>query len=229
MLEGLEYVSNLIARYAIVEELYLSQSSVAIHQLSSSIVKLYSSILIFLGKAHGFFDDNTAKRLAKSFIKLTDQAFEDLVKDTNRCQEDVDRDARLVDSERQRNIVFTTVTMSSNLSMEMEKFAAGNEDMRKHTEQMLKLSEQLSHPVKRVAEQLSQITDFLDTEKRLGILQWLSIVPHEQHHQNVRKDRLPGSGMWLLSKSEFTLWRSSSMSSILWLHGIPGSGKTKLV
>ena len=114
MLEGLEYVSNLIARYAIVEELYLSQSSVAIHQLSSSIVKLYSSILIFLGKAHDFFDDNTAKRLAKSFIKLTDQAFEDLIKDTNRCQEDVDRDARLVDSERQRSIGFTTVTMSSN-------------------------------------------------------------------------------------------------------------------
>ncbi|KIM99246.1 hypothetical protein OIDMADRAFT_65994, partial [Oidiodendron maius Zn] len=164
MLEGLEYVSNLIARYAIVEELYLSQSSVAIHQLSNSIVKLYSSILIFLGKAHGFFDDNTAKRLAKS-----------------------------------------------------------------HTEQMLKLSEHLSHPVKRVAEQLSEITDFLDTEKRLGILQWLSTVPYEQHHQNVRKDRLLGSGMWLLSKSEFTLWRSSSVSSILWLHGIPGSGKTKLV
>jgi hypothetical protein len=51
MLEGLEYVSNLITRYAIVEELYLSKSSVAIHQLSNSIVKFYSSILSFLGKA----------------------------------------------------------------------------------------------------------------------------------------------------------------------------------
>jgi hypothetical protein len=156
---------------------------------------------------------------------LADQAFEDLVKDIKRYQEDVDRDARLVDSERQGSIAFTTVTMSSNLSIEMEKLAAGSEEMKKHTEQMLKLSEQLSHPVKRVAEQLSQITDLMDTEKRLGILQWLSIVLYEQHHQNVRKDRLLGSGMWLLSRSEFTLWRSSSMSSILWLHGIPDSGK----
>ncbi|KAI0190179.1 hypothetical protein EV127DRAFT_389290 [Xylaria flabelliformis] len=40
--------------------------------------------------------------------------------------------------------------------------------------------------------------------------------------------RLAGSGEWFLKKPEFKEWRRSSSPSVLWLHGIPGSGKTKL-
>jgi hypothetical protein len=43
------------------------------------------------------------------------------------------------------------------------------------------------------------------------------------------KDLLSNSGAWLLHSPEFDIWRKSSASSILWLHGIPGSGKTRLV
>jgi hypothetical protein len=40
---------------------------------------------------------------------------------------------------------------------------------------------------------------------------------------------LANSGQWLIHKKEFVEWRKSSVSSVLWLRGIPGSGKTKLV
>lgn len=52
LLEGLEYVSSLIARYAMVEALYLNQASVANDQLSEAIIRLYSAVLLYLAKAN---------------------------------------------------------------------------------------------------------------------------------------------------------------------------------
>ena len=65
--------------------------------------------------------------------------------------------------------------------------------------------------------------------KRAEILRWTSPEPYNQHHEQIKKDVLPGTGKWLLSDPVFNKWKKESASSILWLHGIPGSGKTKLV
>ncbi|KAJ9259344.1 hypothetical protein DTO207G8_907 [Paecilomyces variotii] len=40
---------------------------------------------------------------------------------------------------------------------------------------------------------------------------------------------MPGSGEWLLTDPLLTDWKNRSSSSIIWLRGIPGSGKSKLV
>jgi hypothetical protein len=64
---------------------------------------------------------------------------------------------------------------------------------------------------------------------RIAILQWLSPEPYKMHHAQINKDVLEGTGQWLLSDPVFKQWKSESVSSILWLHGIPGSGKSKLV
>jgi len=40
---------------------------------------------------------------------------------------------------------------------------------------------------------------------------------------------LKGTGQWLLFDPIFKKWKDDSASSVLWLHGIPGSGKSKLV
>ncbi|KZL84343.1 hypothetical protein CI238_11683 [Colletotrichum incanum] len=60
------------------------------------------------------------------------------------------------------------------------------------------------------------------------ILRWLSSVPYIQHHKHHSQQRLPGTGQWLLRHPRLTDWLSSSSSSILILHGIPGCGKTSL-
>ena len=236
MLEGLEYVSNLITRYAILEAIYRGKSSASVHQLNASVIKLYGAILVFLGKAHCFFDQSTAKRLAKSIIKLSDNAFEEMVGDIRRCQADVDAVSRLADAERQEEIAMdiissrvATVVMSKSLSALIDTLTIESAEMRERTERLLRLALDLNSPINRMADQLTVLKDTLVSGKRLKILQWLSTIPYEQHHQNVRKDRLNGSGLWLLGKPKFTDWRLSSVSSILWLHGIPGCGKSKLM
>ncbi len=40
---------------------------------------------------------------------------------------------------------------------------------------------------------------------------------------------LPETGQWLLRDTNYELWQRESVSSLRWLHGMPGSGKSKLV
>jgi hypothetical protein len=59
MIEGLEFVSRLVARYALVEELYLQGTSVEKDQLADSITRLYAAILVYLSKARRYYDRRT--------------------------------------------------------------------------------------------------------------------------------------------------------------------------
>lgn len=66
-------------------------------------------------------------------------------------------------------------------------------------------------------------------EDRLQILAWLSPIPYVQHHKRVYGELLQGTGEWLLEDSQYVEWRDTSQNAMLWLHGIPGSGKSKLL
>jgi hypothetical protein len=63
----------------------------------------------------------------------------------------------------------------------------------------------------------------------MEILRWISPEPYIQHHKQANREVLEGTGQWLLSNPVFNRWKKESVSSILWLHGIPGSGKSKLM
>ena len=65
--------------------------------------------------------------------------------------------------------------------------------------------------------------------ERVEILRWLSPQPYMKHHQQIKKQALPGSGRWLLRDPLYIQWYKQSVSSLLWLHGKPGSGKSTLV
>lgn len=87
----------------------------------------------------------------------------------------------------------------------------------------------MQQPINRIEQQLRNIQDGLNGTERLDILQWLSPVPYKKHHEQTRKDILSGTGTWLLQEQQLLDWQVSSSSSIMWLHGAPGSGKSKLV
>lgn len=64
---------------------------------------------------------------------------------------------------------------------------------------------------------------------RLKILSWLSTIPYHQHHKKAYSEVLEGTGSWFLEDSEYIRWRGCDESAMLWIHGIAGSGKSKLV
>ncbi|KAI1843118.1 hypothetical protein JX266_010645 [Neoarthrinium moseri] len=83
-------------------------------------------------------------------------------------------------------------------------------------------------PFSRWDDKLNKITDGLDRSKRADILKWLSGEPYLKYHKAQRETFLEGTGQWLLSHPTFKRCKEESASSILWLHGILGSGKSKL-
>lgn len=236
MIAGLECVANLIVRYSIFEAIYLRYSATAAtNQVKHSLLKLYAAVLMFLGKAHHYYDQNSAKRIANSLIRFTDVSIDELMHDVRDRQNEVERDARLVDAENQHKIshdLNTVAVTAADIHQAVSTLSTGlmilNPVDTKEVQQLLQILSDIDKPIHRMADQVADLHDGLKREQRFAILQWLSNVPYAQHHQNVRKDMLHNSGLWMLDKPEYKVWQTTSSSSILWLHGIPGSGKSKL-
>lgn len=87
----------------------------------------------------------------------------------------------------------------------------------------------LQMPIDRIEIDLRGVRDDLGDAKRIQILQWISPIPYEQHHNQAKRDLMAGTGLWFLNDERLLGWRASSTSSIMWLRGIAGSGKSKLV
>lgn len=49
---------------------------------------------------------------------------------------------------------------------------------------------------------------------------WISPIPYSKHHDNIRKDRIQESGLWIFEQKEYVEWKQSTTSSLLWLRGM---------
>jgi hypothetical protein len=80
-----------------------------------------------------------------------------------------------------------------------------------------------------VKDQRRTIEVNIERETRRSILNWISTSKYYQKHQLTQASRAQNTGMWILERDEFILWRDdSSPSNVLVCHGIQGSGKTNL-
>jgi hypothetical protein len=59
-------------------------------------------------------------------------------------------------------------------------------------------------------------------------LEWMSPIPHHQHHDYQLGKVLNCTGVWILDDPEFLSWQSSTESSLLWLYSGIGTGKSCL-
>ena len=206
MVEAVEYISNLITRCAILENLYLRGSSLAsaTDHLKDAIVKLYISVLRYLCRARKYFARSTAKRMLASSVHSAQTSVHTYLDIICKKQASVDAFVHLIEVEH--------IKESNSRSQHLE---------------ILLL--QLQQPILRSAVQLSELHDRLKHSERLTLLNWLSKVPYKAIHKFIGKDVLSESGEWILQNPEFADWNRCSAPSTLFLHGIPGSGKTKLM
>lgn len=57
---------------------------------------------------------------------------------------------------------------------------------------------------------------------------WISEINYSSKHEHFRDQQVHGTGQWFWDHAQYNMWRSSELSTILLLHGIPGCGKTVL-
>ena len=92
---------------------------------------------------------------------------------------------------------------------------------------MIGMLNALNAPMKRMDEGIQHLLQTVDEEERIKMLEWISPIPFGKNHNNVKEKRTPGTGGWLLQHEDFSKWEQSN-SSIFWLQGSPGTGKTFL-
>ena len=102
-------------------------------------------------------------------------------------------------------------------------------DLEEKSENLRGILQDLQRPIERMGQEIQALHDGLTIAERGKMLQWISPIPYMQHHSQAKRDVLAGTGAWFLKDIELLGWLSSSSSSIMWLHGIAGSGKSKLM
>lgn len=213
----METVSRLISRYAIFEAAYLQPSShthsKAQTTLSEALVSLYSAILTWLAKARRYYKQSTMERLARSIVTPVNnvQKLLDLIRSEEMV---VDKFAEIVHAQMTSALTKHVTSLQDNTT--------------KRIDDLEKLMKALDEPLVRTVGTLQDLHDHLKAEERRGLLAWLSRIPCREYHDITYREVLPDTGLWLLNKAGFLEWQLSSASSLLWLHGIPGAGKTKL-
>ncbi|KAK5995097.1 hypothetical protein PT974_03490 [Cladobotryum mycophilum] len=88
---------------------------------------------------------------------------------------------------------------------------------------------ELSSPLTRVDEGVTRLLEQMDIHKKEELLNFISPVKFGNRHQMVQESRVEGTGEWLLNCQSFQdWWQIPSASTVLWLKGTVGTGKTYL-
>ena len=235
--EGLEGVCKIIARYSVIESLYLRQSASVGDLLEKAIIALYATILVFFSKCRKYLDLGLAQRLARAVTQVPEQSISKHLEKIAVNDRNVNKLIKIIDAERSQLSGTRQSTMSDkidNLGNEIEILQTGSRESASRLETLLA---SFQNPLIRTVERISTLTEILAhsktesemKEERLEILLWLSNIPYKKHHHSLSKGLLEGTGLWLLEKPQFVDWRNSSVSSVLWLHGIRTSSTSRLL
>ncbi|KAK7545345.1 ankyrin repeat-containing domain protein [Phyllosticta citricarpa] len=222
MIEGLEKASDVIARCTIMESLYLPAVSDAQKSFENQLSKVYGGLLNYLCEAMRYYKKSFIRRFLADTTRR--QVLEDALKSISEGDLKVKYQRELIDAER--TLATLTIAESNKglfgtMSVKVDEVQA----MQKALQQALK---DLEAPFIRMESQVGQLHSALEASERSGLLKWLSALDFHEHHKAMLSGILPQTGEWLFANPEYTSWKSSSSSEILWLHGTWGCGKSRL-
>ncbi|KAK4042476.1 hypothetical protein C8A01DRAFT_33415 [Parachaetomium inaequale] len=189
MVEGLEKATKVISRYSIFEAVYLRNETAGTHQLRTSLVALYASVLTFLGESYRHFAKNTAKRFIKAFV--SDSGVDDLLDDIAVKQAEVDRDALLVATETLQSTAQDIRGLSTHSTSVTSQLTLLETHLERIQQSQVVVGDfralrnaisAMARPVQRVIANVPFTTDNLDVERRKAMLDWLSPVPYKLQH-----------------------------------------------
>lgn len=229
MVEGLEVVCKTVARYAAIEKLYFRQPSSVDSMLEDSFIATYASILRFLFKCRRHFDPGLARRVARGITQLPETSVNKHLDRIAENDKRVSELTRIVDAERSQLTRTRQVSAGDGIDHLVRDLGELRMESTDSASKLEALLTYFKEPIIRTMNLVSNLSEILVErsrnesqlkEERLAILKWLSDVQYKKHHQTLSKGLLEGTGSWLLNKPQFLKWRDSSVSSVLWLHGI---------
>ncbi len=224
LVDGLDYISTLIARFSVIETTYQQHISTRFtlsgpqklteldHSFELQVTKLYSQILAYQARVICQLPRNALVRYGRDVLKVGDWSAmlaEMKTTETN-CSAIVD----IVNTER------VNAAWKEQESLMDRLFLAQKEQyqsLRQMTDQMKK-EMRLGYEEQR---------DWHQTEEETKCLQALCTSVYVDH-KNINPDRVSGTCQWFLNNKKFHVWAESDSSELLWVTADPGCGKSVL-
>ena len=184
------------------EKLYADAKFDAISELRQAFVTLYKAIWNFFVKFVRTQNEHRMRKIVKQSLSAKDR-FGPHLKQLREQRKSITAYASQVNREEQ-------LCQSYQLSRLQE------------------LLIDLESPIIRTEIMAMEVVQILSHQEHEKLLDWVSCIPYPQHFQQAKEKALAGTGAWFFKHSQYVDWHNSSTSRMLWLHGMPGSGKSTL-
>lgn len=77
----------------------------------------------------------------------------------------------------------------------------------------------LEKPILHIDENVEKVLEKIETQELIEVLDWISPVQYNSHHQLVSESRTKDTCDWVLGRPQFNQWRDETASVVLWLQG----------
>ncbi|PMD59680.1 uncharacterized protein K444DRAFT_529781, partial [Hyaloscypha bicolor E] len=91
----------------------------------------------------------------------------------------------------------------------------------------LGLTTEAAQDIKHIRKNVEKIGEAMTEAEMTKVLKWLVTTDPSPNHNNACELHEDHTGQWLTNSPEYVDWKSGR-SRFIWLHGIPGAGKTVL-
>ncbi|KAL8850879.1 MAG: hypothetical protein Q9221_004192 [Calogaya cf. arnoldii] len=249
ILDGTEFISGLVVQYPSIEQVYARIDSESGNELRKSLLHLYKLILRFQLYSIRYFDPK--HKTARTFAGLNPVKAETIktrLADIEKAKQKVDSDIGLVDAEVTKvgidNIKEGQADQKGSLEAIKDTLRALSGDTASFVDEQREWMSEVDKtqqarneafvdmwkaPLDELKQKLEQETIQREKENLYSVRRWLSRAEPETDYAEAKGKRLMDLGEWLIKHRKFKEWQSSTLSSLLWLHGFPGTGKTGLV
>lgn len=191
LLASTDWIIRIIKRGEIYELVYTTENTpqVALENLESALVDLYSACLELLANLQELLSKNTAARTVHAILNPG---------------ETVDLFSKLKELE-------------TRLGSEVQACESGRSaamDARLND-----LLHGLDAPLTRIDANVCTLLEDINSKDQIAMLEWISSIPYGKHHNTVKHARGTDTCRWLLERSRFQEWEDSSSSVFMWLQG----------
>ncbi|KAL8696247.1 MAG: hypothetical protein Q9224_002895, partial [Gallowayella concinna] len=249
ILDGTEYIAGLVVQYPAIEQVYAKIDSEPSNELRKSLLHLYKLILRFQLYSIKYFDPK--HKIARTFAGLTPVKAETIksqIAAIDKAKLKADSDIGLVDAEVTKVGIDHILASQADQGEQLESVKITLRALLGDTASMVNEQREWMTEVDRRQEARNEaLVDMWkaplddlkckleaervqrEKENLYNVRRWLSSVEPETDYAEAKNKRPMNLGEWLIENRKFKEWRVTSSSSLLWLHGFAGTGKTGLV
>ncbi|KAL0939788.1 uncharacterized protein CTRU02_206398 [Colletotrichum truncatum] len=166
--------------------------------LRNSLIELYKALLEFLASAVKQLNGGWAKQFVRALANPGEA--ESMTSQLSRLERAVSEDSRIC---------------------EIQWAQAADEKQRE-------LLQTLHAPLRRIDDNVAKFFESFDESKRRNAMNHISRIEVDIIHLAKKESRTEGTCEWLIQHPRFIQWEESSCSSLLWLNGQMGFGKSYL-